>query len=51
MALEIVWRNPLPLARIVHQVRLVSNDEFRSVYAVTDPNAKHELELTPGHAA
>ena len=51
MALEIVWRNPLPLARIVHKVQRISSDEFRAVYAVTDPDATQELELISGKAA
>ena len=51
MALEIVWRNPLPLARSVHKVQRISSDEFRAVYAVTGPDAAHELELISGKAA
>jgi hypothetical protein len=32
MELEIVWRNPLPLARIEHTLHKISSDEFGAVY-------------------
>lgn len=51
MALEIVWRNPLPLATTVHKVQRIISDEFHTVYAVTDPDTTHELELITGTAA
>jgi hypothetical protein len=52
MALEIVWRNPLPLARTVQKVQRISSDEFRAVYAVAYPNIlPREFELLSGKAA
>jgi hypothetical protein len=51
MALEIVWRNPLPLARTLHKVQRITSDEFRAVYVVIDPDTTHELELISREAA
>jgi hypothetical protein len=51
MALEIVWRNPLPLARTVQKVQRISSDEFRAVYAAADLNTTHEFELLSSKAA
>jgi len=51
MALEIVWRNPLPLARTEHKVQRIRSDQFGAVYAVTNPDLTQELELILGNAA
>jgi hypothetical protein len=51
MKLEIVWRNPLPLARTEHELHKVSRDDFRAVYSVvTDLNPMQEFELIVGAA-
>ena len=50
MKLEIVWRNPLPLARVEHTVHKLSSDEFGAVYSVTNPDLTQEFELIQGAA-
>ena len=42
---EIIWRNPLPLARIEHTLQKISNDQFGAVYAVTNLDLVQEFEL------
>lgn len=51
MALEIVWRNPLPLARTEHKLQRIRSDQFGAVYAVTNPDLRQEFELILGHVA
>ena len=51
MRLEIVWRNPLPLARTEHKVQRIKSDQFGAVYAVTNPDFTEEFELILGDAA
>jgi phenylalanyl-tRNA synthetase beta subunit len=51
MTLEVVWCNPLSLARTVRKVQRISRDEFRALYTVTDPITAHVLELISGKAA
>jgi len=36
MELEIVWRNPLPLASIERTLHKISSDEFGAVYSITN---------------
>jgi len=43
--LEIVWRNPLPLARSEHKVQRIKSDKSGAVYAVTNPDFTKEFEL------
>lgn len=51
MALEIVWRNPLPLSRTERHVEQLLLDEFGAVYLVTHPDQKVSFELILGGAA
>lgn len=51
MALEIVWRNPLPLARTEHKLQRIRSDQFGAVYAVTDLDLRQEFELILGNVA
>jgi hypothetical protein len=51
MGLEIVWRNPLSLARTEHKPQRVRRDQFGAVYVVTDLDSTQEFELIPGYAA
>ena len=50
MALEIVWRNPIPPAKTERRVEPVAMDEFGAVYAVrtADETAAFELILGGG---
>ncbi len=50
MALEIVWRNPVPPAKTERRVEPVAVDEFGAVYAVrsADDTAAFELVLGGG---
>ena len=50
MALEIVWRNPIPPAKTERRVEPVAVDEFGAVYAVrtADETAAFELVLGGG---
>jgi hypothetical protein len=50
MELQIVWRNPHPLARIEPTLRKISSDEFGAVYWVTDLDLTQEFELILGAA-
>jgi len=50
MELELVWRNPVPLAPIEHALHKISGDEFGAVYSVTDPELTQEFELILGAA-
>ena len=51
MALEIVWRNPLPLAKAEHKLQRIRKDQFGAVYTVTDLDLMQEFELIPGNVA
>lgn len=51
MALEIVWRNPLPPAKTESRVERVALDDFGAVYTVWSPDATEEFELILGGAA
>jgi hypothetical protein len=49
MQLVITWRNPRLLARIERKVQRVLEDQFGTVYLVTEPDATQEtFELYPG---
>ena len=50
MELQIVWRNPVPLAPIEHALHKIRSDEFGAVYSVTDPDLTQEFELILGAA-
>ena len=50
MALEIVWRNPLPVMRLEHTLHKLSSDEYGAVYSVTNPDLTQEFELIQGAA-
>ena len=51
MALEIVWRNPLPQIKTDSSVQRVALDDFGAVYAVCSLDATEEFELILGGAA
>jgi hypothetical protein len=50
MELEIVWRNPHPLASIEHTLHKISSDESGAVYSVTNLDLTQEVELILGAA-
>jgi len=47
---EIVWRNPLPVAKIEHKLQKISRNEFAAVYVVSNPELTQEFELIQGAA-
>jgi len=51
MALEIVWRNPHPLAKAEHKLQRIRKDRLGAVYAVTCPDLTQEFELILGTVA
>jgi hypothetical protein len=51
MALEIIWRNPTPLAKTEQKVQRMGSEQFGAVYVVTSPDCTQEFELIPGDAA
>jgi hypothetical protein len=51
MALEIVWRNPLPLVSFTRTLQLIISNELGAVYEVTAPNLRQQFELIPGEVA
>jgi len=51
MALEIVWRNPIPPAKRKRRVEPVAVDEFGAVYAVHTADKTATFELILGGAA
>jgi hypothetical protein len=51
MRLEIVWRNPIPLAKMERTVQRVRTEQFSAFYAVTNPDTRQEFELILGTAA
>ncbi|MGO9676225.1 MAG: hypothetical protein ACLPW4_03150 [Candidatus Sulfotelmatobacter sp.] len=50
MRLEIVWRNPIPLARMERTVQRVRTEQFGALYIVTNPDTRREFELILGAA-
>jgi hypothetical protein len=48
MTLEIVWRNPLPLANSASRVERVRSHDCGAVYAVRNPELTEEFELIRG---
>ena len=48
MTLEIVWRNPLPLANGASRVERVRANDCGAVYAVWNPELTEEFELIRG---
>ncbi len=50
MRLQIVWRNPIPLAKMQRTVQLVRTDPFGALYVVTNPDTRQEFELILGAA-
>jgi hypothetical protein len=51
MALEIVWRNPVALARADRTLRRIRNDRLGALYAVTNVALVQWYELVRGDAA
>jgi len=51
MALEIVWRNPIPPAKTERCVESIAVDEFGAVYAVRTADETAAFELILGGAA
>ena len=51
MTLQIVWRNPNPLARMEQTVHRVRTEWFGALYVVTNPATTQEFELILGFAA
>lgn len=51
MALEIVWRNPLPPVTTGSRVQRVTVDALGAVYKVCSADAAAEFDLTLGGAA
>ena len=50
MKLEVVWRNPLQLAKTAPTLLKISSDEFGAVYSVINPDLTQEFELILGAA-
>ena len=50
MRLQIVWRNPIPLAKMERTVQRVRNEQFGALYVVTNPDTRQEFELILGAA-
>jgi len=48
MALEIVWRNPLPPRRTESRVEQLVLDEFGALYLITRQDRQLSFELNPG---
>jgi hypothetical protein len=51
MALEIVWRNPVPPRKTEQEVELIVVDEFGALYNVICMDRKTSLEVILGGAA
>ncbi len=51
MALEIVWRNPLPPPRTESRVEQLVLDEFGALYVIAYQGRKVSFELILGGAA
>lgn len=50
MRLEIVWRNPIPLAKMERTIQRVKTEHFSALYVVTNPDTSQEFELILGAA-
>jgi hypothetical protein len=50
MKLQIVWRNPTPLAQMQRTVERVRTEQFGVLYVVTNPDTAQEFELILGAA-
>jgi len=50
MRLEIVWRNPIPLAKMERTIQRVRTEHFGALYVVTNPDTRQEFELILGAA-
>ena len=50
MRLQIVWRNPIPLAKMERTVQCVRTEQFGALYVVTNPDIRQEFELILGAA-
>jgi hypothetical protein len=48
MALEVVWRNPIPRLRTVKRIELAELDDGKSIYIVHGPDAEAVFELIAG---
>jgi hypothetical protein len=51
MRLQVVWRNPIPLAKILQSVQRVRTEQFGAWYVVSNPDTTREFELILGNAA
>jgi hypothetical protein len=51
MALEIVWRNPLPITKSKSTVERVTFDDISAVYTVCSADVTETFELILGGAA
>jgi hypothetical protein len=51
MAMEIVWRNPLPPSLNENRIIGIADDDSRAVYMVRIAGAVEEFELILGGAA
>ena len=50
MRLQIVWRNPIPLAKMEQTVQRVRIEHFGALYVVTNADTRQEFELILGAA-
>jgi hypothetical protein len=50
MSLQIVWRNPSPLAKLQPTVQRVRTEQSGTLYVVTNPDTTQEFELILGAA-
>ena len=48
MALEVVWRNPIPRPRAANNIELFELDQGMSIYIVHGSNAEVVFELITG---
>jgi hypothetical protein len=51
MKLQVVWSNPIPLAKIKQTVQRIRTEQFGALYVVTNPDCTQEFELILGDAA
>lgn len=51
MALEIVWRNPLPTTKSTITVERVTSDDVSAVYALRSADVTETFEVILGGAA
>ena len=50
MNLQIVWRNPVSLAKLQRTLQRIKTEQFGAVYVVTNPETTQEFELILGAA-